>query len=77
MTLSCLSFAIVGDIQTMTDYYPEQLPDLYKWIVDNKDSKNIVFSNTLGDITNDNGRDDSYSKDENGIYHVDKNDAYI
>jgi 5-methylcytosine-specific restriction endonuclease McrA len=41
---------------------------MYQWVVDNKDSKNIVYSIGLGDITDDNGYDKKYSKDANGNY---------
>ena len=71
------SFAVIGDTQTTTDYYPEKLPTLYKWIADNADDRNIVFSIGLGDITNDNGRDDKYSKGNDGLYYVDASGQYI
>lgn len=46
------SFAVVPDIQYMTEWHQEALQPLYKWIVDNKTSKNIQFVMGLGDITN-------------------------
>ena len=72
------SFAVIGDTQTTTDYYPNQLPTLYQWIVDNaaKDKRNIVFSIGLGDITNDNGRTRRYTKDSNGNYVMNSNGTY-
>lgn len=62
------SFAVLGDIQTLTYYdlgsndidtnYPipmrSRLQGLYNWIVDNKDSQNIKFCIGLGDITEKN-----------------------
>ncbi|MBQ3017076.1 MAG: metallophosphoesterase [Clostridia bacterium] len=66
------SFAVMGDTQMLADYYPEKMPVLYQWIVDNAaaDKKNIKFAIGLGDITNDNGRDDRYEYDEaNKVYY--------
>lgn len=48
------SFAILGDIQHITDYTPTDLPYLFDYILDNKDSKNIQFVFGMGDTTNDN-----------------------
>lgn len=73
---SAYSFAVMGDIQTTTDYYPNNLPGLYEWVVKNKTDKNIQFAITLGDITNDNGRSRRYSKDSSGNYVVDANGTY-
>lgn len=48
------SFAVLGDIQHITDYTPTDLPYLFDYILDNKDSKNIQFVFGMGDTTNDN-----------------------
>ena len=48
------SFAVIGDIQTLTYSYPEQLNTLYSWIRDNAESKKIKFAVGLGDITEKN-----------------------
>lgn len=48
------SFAVVGDIQTLTYYYPDQLPTLFGWIRDNVESKKIKYVVSLGDITEKN-----------------------
>ncbi len=45
------SLAIVGDTQTLTYQNPELLKNLYQWIVENKDEKNIQYVIGLGDIT--------------------------
>ena len=45
------SLAIVGDTQTVTYQNPELLKNLYSWILENKDSKNIQYVIGLGDIT--------------------------
>lgn len=45
------SLAIVGDTQTVTYQNPELLKNLYSWIVENKDAKNIQYVIGLGDIT--------------------------
>ena len=44
------SFAVVGDIQSVTYYAPEELETIYSWIADNVDSKNIKYVFNLGDI---------------------------
>lgn len=46
------SFAVVPDIQYMTEWRQEALAPLYQWIVDNVDDKNIKLVMGLGDITN-------------------------
>ena len=48
------SFAVLGDIQTLTHSYPDQLNGLYKWIRDNAEAKKIKFAIGLGDITEKN-----------------------
>ncbi|MBE6689900.1 MAG: hypothetical protein E7590_01285 [Ruminococcaceae bacterium] len=53
------SFAIVGDIQYMTEWQAENggtahVANLHKWIADNIASKNIKFMAGMGDVTNNN-----------------------
>ena len=52
------SFAIVGDIQYMTEHDAangtKYVKTLHEWIVNNKDSKNIKYMMGMGDITNRN-----------------------
>ncbi len=48
------SFAVIGDIQSMTYYYPELLIQQFEWIRDNAEEKKIAFSVGLGDITETN-----------------------
>ena len=45
------SFAVIGDIQTLTYYYPDKLHCIYDWIVANKEEKKIEFVFGLGDVT--------------------------
>ena len=45
------SLAIVGDTQTVTYQNPELLKNIYQWILDNQNSKNIQYVIGLGDIT--------------------------
>ena len=45
------SLAVVGDTQTVTYQNPELLKNIYTWIVENKDAKNIQYVIGLGDIT--------------------------
>ena len=47
------SFAVLGDIQHITDYTPGDLHYLFDYILDSKDSKNIQFVFGMGDSTND------------------------
>ena len=47
------SFAVLGDIQHITDYTPGDLHYLFDYIINNKESKNIQFVFGMGDITND------------------------
>lgn len=46
------SFAVVGDTQILTEYYPEQFPKIYDWILENRAENNIQYILGLGDITN-------------------------
>ena len=48
------SFAVVGDTQSISYYYPEKMSVIYDWIVDNIENKNIKFVMGLGDITEKN-----------------------
>lgn len=45
------SFAVVGDTQYVTHYYPENLSIIYQWIADNKDAKKMQYVLGVGDIT--------------------------
>ena len=48
------SMAIIGDMQTMTYYWPDQLHNIFDYIVEKKDSEKISFCLGLGDITEKN-----------------------
>jgi len=63
------SFAVVGDPQVTTGYYPEYMHYTYDWIVDNKNDKNIQYVITLGDLTQ-NSTDSEYAVIEEGIKNV-------
>lgn len=45
------SFAVIGDVQKTTGYYPDKLHYIYDWILDNADSKNIEYVMGLGDLS--------------------------
>ena len=45
------SLAVVGDTQTVTYQNPELLKNIYNWILENKEAKNIQYVIGLGDIT--------------------------
>ncbi len=45
------AIAFVPDTQVITYYYPDYLPGIYDWIVENAEEKNIQFVVGLGDIT--------------------------
>ena len=45
------SFAVLGDTQIVSQNFPDSMHSMYKWIVDNKEEKNIQFAFGLGDIT--------------------------
>ncbi len=46
------SFAVVGDVQYTTQYHSSDLPKIYDYILDNKDSKKIQYVLGMGDNTN-------------------------
>ncbi len=48
------SFAVVGDPQIMNLNQPEKMAAMYQWIADNKETKNIQYCLTMGDLTDDN-----------------------
>ena len=45
------SIAVIGDTQTISNHFPDQLHYIYDWIVENADSKKIGFVQGLGDMT--------------------------
>ena len=45
------SFAVIGDIQTMTNKHPAKLSKIFDYIIDNVESKKIKHVFGLGDIT--------------------------
>lgn len=45
------SFAVVGDTQRMSELYADGLNDMYKWIVNNKNTEKIEYVFGMGDIT--------------------------
>jgi len=46
------SFAVVGDVQYITENYPEKLPHIYDWLINNKTDKKLQYVFGMGDITN-------------------------
>ena len=48
------SMVLVGDTQIVTYLYPDDLHNVYDWIIDNKESKKIAYVMGLGDITDRN-----------------------
>lgn len=45
------AFAVMGDTQIITDRYPDKLPILYDWLVNNVEQQKLKFVMGLGDIT--------------------------
>jgi len=45
------SMAVIGDIQTLTYYYPDKLHHVFDWVVDNAKEKKTAHAFVLGDIT--------------------------
>ncbi len=64
------SFALVGDIQTITYNHPEQLAGIYDWIVENAAAKKMAFVFGLGDIT-DKDTDDEWVVAKENIKKLD------
>ena len=59
------SLAVVGDTQTITNHNSAKLKDLYQWIVNNVDARNIQYVIGLGDITERGDKNGStYAGDE-------------
>ena len=48
------SFCVVGDTQMVCRYFPDNMKNIYDWILANKDSKKIAHVFGLGDITDAN-----------------------
>jgi len=46
------SFAVLGDLQYTTQYYPDKLPYTFDWLINNKDAKNLQYVINVGDLTN-------------------------
>ena len=45
------SFAVIGDTQIVARNHPDSFHNIYDWILENKEKKNIQFVIGLGDIT--------------------------
>ena len=45
------SMALVGDVQKVNRYAPENLAKIYDWLLANKEDKKIAFAMNLGDLT--------------------------
>jgi len=50
---TAFTFAFVGDTQIITNYAYSRLDSVYQFILDRKESDNILFAAGLGDITDD------------------------
>ena len=48
---SAYTFAVVGDTQKLVDIERDRVGELYQWLVDIKDEKNLKFVVGVGDIT--------------------------
>ncbi len=46
------SFAILGDLQYTTQFYPDDLHHPFDWLINNKDAKNLQYVVNVGDLTN-------------------------
>ena len=64
------SLCVVGDIQRINNFYPEQVDTLYDWIVDNAKSKKMKMVMGLGDMT-DTNRDVEWQKAKTNIQKMD------
>ena len=45
------SMAVVGDTQSLVNFYPDKMDDTYQWIVDKKDEFKIEYVLNMGDMT--------------------------
>ena len=45
------SMAVIGDIQTLTYYYPDKLHHVFDWVTENAEEKKTAHAFVLGDIT--------------------------
>lgn len=54
------SFAIIGDQQYLSGYYPDKLHHIYDWILASKEDKKIAYVMALGDITEKKGKEDEW-----------------
>ena len=46
------SLALIGDIQNITEHYPDELHHIFDWLVENAEKKKIKYVLGLGDTTN-------------------------
>lgn len=49
------SIAFLPDPQYTTRIFPKKLPDIFDWLIENKEKKNIQYLIGLGDMTDQNG----------------------
>ncbi|MBQ9103751.1 MAG: metallophosphoesterase [Clostridia bacterium] len=45
------SFSVMGDIQIVNNYFPDYLPSMFDYVVDNAEARNTKFCFNMGDIT--------------------------
>ena len=69
------SFAVVGDTQIVNKNYPEKFEGIYRYIVENIESKNIKFVFGLGDIT-DADSDAEWQRAYNALHSLDGKVGY-
>ncbi len=62
-------FAVIGDTQSLVQQYPERVPELYDWLLANKDTENIQYVIGLGDITN-NCTEEQFAVAKENIYKL-------
>jgi hypothetical protein len=56
------SYIVVPDIQTIGNYQPQRLTNLFKWIVDSKDGLKLQFVLQTGDLSDFGDREDLYQR---------------
>ena len=64
------SFAVVGDMQALNYYYPDDVDTMFKWIADNAEAKKIEYVFGLGDITEKSSAEE-WERAKKGIHLMD------
>lgn len=70
------SLSVMGDIQIVNNYFPDYMPTLFDYIIDNAEAKNTKFCFNMGDIT-DKNKTEEWNRAKEGYDRVGEVMPYV